>query len=240
MLLTQKAYLEGGRALAYWVALQLDKAAHHPDPAARQDSDDLVALLTPVVKAFATDNGFLCTNLAMQLFGGHGYIQETGMDQYVRDARINMIYEGANFIQSLDLLGRKVLLDNGVKLRKFVALVKSFLDETGASESMAEFAQPLRALADQIEQLTMELGMKLSRTRKKSGPLQLTICVSSAISRMAIFGPEWPTSRLRSRRPMSRFMRPNWQRRASTSAVFFPRPRRLCGAHGPGRAISWL
>jgi alkylation response protein AidB-like acyl-CoA dehydrogenase len=160
MLLTQKAYIEAGRAFAYFVALHLDKSLYHPDPTVRKDSDDLVALLTPVVKAFATDNGFLCTNLAMQVFGGHGYIQEGGMDQYVRDARINMIYEGTNFIQSLDLLGRKVLLDQGVKLAKFVGLVRSFVAESEGDEGVAEFTRPLGALCNEIEQLTMDLGMK--------------------------------------------------------------------------------
>jgi alkylation response protein AidB-like acyl-CoA dehydrogenase len=160
MLLTQKAYIEGGRAFAYWVTLLLDKSLYHPDPAIRKDCDDLVQLLTPVVKAFATDNGFLCTNLALQVFGGHGYIQEGGMDQYVRDARINMIYEGTNAIQSLDLLGRKVLLDQGVKLAKFVGLVRSFVAEAGSAEGMAEFTRPLDALSNEIEQLTMDLGMK--------------------------------------------------------------------------------
>jgi alkylation response protein AidB-like acyl-CoA dehydrogenase len=160
MLLTQKAYVEAGRAFAYWVALHLDKAEHHPDPAVRKDSDDMVALFTPVVKAFATDNGFLSTNLALQVFGGHGYIQEGGMDQYVRDARINMIYEGTNYIQSLDLLGRKVLLDGGAKLSKFGALVKSFIDEARGTEGMGEFVQPLAALGEEILRVTMELGQK--------------------------------------------------------------------------------
>jgi hypothetical protein len=169
MLLTQKAYLEAGRAFAYFVALQLDKSLYHPDPAVRKDSDDLVALLTPVVKAFATDNGFLCTNLAMQVFGGHGYIQEGGMDQYVRDARINMIYEGTNFIQSLDLLGRKVLLDQGVKLAKFVGLVRSFVAEAEGDEGVAEFTRPLGALCNEIEQLTMDLGMKAMQNPDEVG-----------------------------------------------------------------------
>src|SRR5690606_27078088 len=93
MLLTQKAYTEGSRAFAYWLAQQADVASHHPDEAVRQDAEDMLALLTPVVKAFLTDNGFLTTNLAVQIYGGHGYIREWGMEQYVRDARINMIYE---------------------------------------------------------------------------------------------------------------------------------------------------
>src|SRR5690606_18889366 len=133
----------GGRALAYWVALMFDTSVAHPDPARRKDADELVALFTPVVKAFLTDNSQLCTNLALQVCGGHGYILETGMDQYVRDARITTIYEGTNTIQSLDLLGRKVLLDGGAKLRKFDELVKSFAAEAQGTPGMAEFLEPL-------------------------------------------------------------------------------------------------
>jgi len=160
MLLTQRAYLEGSRAFAYWLALHGDRAEHHPDEDERKASHDLLALLTPVVKAFLTDNGFLCTNLAMQIYGGHGYIRDAGMEQYVRDARINMIYEGTNTIQSLDLLGRKVLGDNGAKLRKFGALIKELVEEHGTRDDMAEFINPLADLGDKVEKLTMEIGMK--------------------------------------------------------------------------------
>ncbi|MGE0797410.1 MAG: acyl-CoA dehydrogenase C-terminal domain-containing protein [Lautropia sp.] len=169
MLLTQKAYTEGCRAFAVWLALQADRAEHHPDAEARADANDLLALLTPVVKAFITDNGFLTTNLAMQVYGGHGYIREWGMEQYVRDARINMIYEGTNTIQSLDLLGRKVLGDNGAKLRKFGALVKDLIDEHGHREELAEFVNPLADLAGKVEKLTMEIGMKAMRNPDEAG-----------------------------------------------------------------------
>ncbi len=118
MLLTARAYAEGGRALAMYCALLLDKEHASDDEDERKDAADLVALLTPIVKAFLTDNGWIATSHCMQVFGGHGYIREWGMEQYVRDARINMIYEGTNTIQSLDLLGRKVLGDNGAKLKQ--------------------------------------------------------------------------------------------------------------------------
>ena len=116
MLLTQKAYAEGSRCFAYWLALQADVAESHPDEGARRAAHDVLSLLTPVVKAFLTDNAFLTTNLALQVHGGHGYIREWGMEQYVRDSRINMIYEGTNTIQALDLLGRKGLGDSGARL----------------------------------------------------------------------------------------------------------------------------
>ena len=160
MLLTAKAYAEGGRAMAYFVALQIDKELNHPDEEVRKDAADLVTLLTPIVKAFCTDNGWIATSEAMQVYGGHGYITEWGMDQYVRDSRINMIYEGTNTIQSLDLLGRKVLMDNGAKLRKFGALVQAFIEENGTSETMSEFVTPLADLGDKVTKLTMEIGMK--------------------------------------------------------------------------------
>jgi alkylation response protein AidB-like acyl-CoA dehydrogenase len=97
------------RAFTSYVALQIDRELHHPDEDVRKEAADEVALLTPIVKAFITDNAWIATSEAMQVFGGHGYISEWGMEQYVRDARINMIYEGTNTIQSLDLLGRKIL-----------------------------------------------------------------------------------------------------------------------------------
>jgi hypothetical protein len=169
MLLTQKAYVEGGRAFAYWVALMYDTSRTHPDERARRDADDLVSLFTPVVKAFLTDNGNLCANLALQVCGGHGYVRETGMDQYVRDARITTIYEGTNTIQSLDLLGRKVLLDGGAKLRKFDALVKSFIAQANETPGMAEFVGPLAAVAGKLERLTLELGGRALKDRDEVG-----------------------------------------------------------------------
>jgi hypothetical protein len=119
-----------------------------------------VALVTPIVKAFLTDNAWIATSHCMQVFGGHGYVKEWGMEQYVRDARINMIYEGTNTIQSLDLLGRKVLADNGRKLKKFGALVQAFIEEEGVREDMQEFVNPLADLGDKVTKLTTELGMK--------------------------------------------------------------------------------
>jgi alkylation response protein AidB-like acyl-CoA dehydrogenase len=160
MLLTARAYAEGGRALAMWTALMLDKELSAADEAERKEAADLVALITPIVKAFITDNGWIATSHCMQVFGGHGYIKEWGMEQYVRDARINMIYEGTNTIQSLDLLGRKVLADNGKKLKMFGKIVQDFIEEEGVHENMQEFINPLADLGDKVTKLTTELGMK--------------------------------------------------------------------------------
>jgi len=160
MLLTARAYAEGGRALAIYIALLIDKELSSDDEDERKDCADLVALLTPIVKAFLTDNGWLATSHCMQVFGGHGYIKEWGMEQYVRDARINMIYEGTNTIQSLDLLGRKVLQDNGARLKKFGRIVQAFIEDEGTNEAMQEFVNPLADLGDKVTKLTTELGMK--------------------------------------------------------------------------------
>ncbi len=169
MLLTAKAYAEGGRAFTAYVALQIDRELHHPDAEVRKDAADLVTLLTPVIKAFITDNGWIATSEAMQVYGGHGYIAEWGMEQYVRDARINMIYEGTNTIQSLDLLGRKVLMDNGAKLKKFGAMVKAFVEDNGTDEAMNEFVTPLAELGDKLTKLTMEIGMKAFQNQDEVG-----------------------------------------------------------------------
>lgn len=160
MLLTQRAFAEGGRAFSYWIALQIDRELSHKDESVRKDAADLVALLTPIAKAFLSDNAFIATNEGMQVFGGHGYIAEWGMEQYVRDARINMIYEGTNTVQSLDLLGRKILGDMGAKMKKFGKLVQDFVEAEGTNEAMQEFINPLADIGDKVQKLTMEIGMK--------------------------------------------------------------------------------
>ncbi len=160
MLLTARAYAEGGRALAIYIALLIDKELSSDDADERKECAEQVALLTPIVKAFLTDNAWIATSHCMQVFGGHGYIKSSGMEQYVRDARINMIYEGTNTIQALDLLGRKVLGDNGARLKKFGRLIAEFVEEEGTSEAMQEFVNPLADLGDKVTKLTTELGMK--------------------------------------------------------------------------------
>jgi alkylation response protein AidB-like acyl-CoA dehydrogenase len=169
MLLTARAYAEGGRALAMWTTLQIDKALAADDEDERADAEDLVAVMTPIVKAFLTDNAWIATSHCMQVFGGHGYIAEWGMEQFVRDARINMIYEGTNTVQSLDLLGRKVLGDNGKKLKKFGKLVTDFIEEEGTNEAMQEFVNPLADIGDKVTKLTTELGMKAFQNQDEVG-----------------------------------------------------------------------
>ncbi|MCW5661824.1 MAG: acyl-CoA dehydrogenase C-terminal domain-containing protein [Burkholderiaceae bacterium] len=160
MLLTARAFAEGGRALSIHIALLIDTYLATDDDEERKNAEDEVALLTPIVKAFLTDNAWLATSHCLQVFGGHGYIREWGMEQFVRDARINMIYEGTNTIQSLDLLGRKVLADNGAKLKKFGKRIQAFVEGEGVNEAMQEFVNPLADLGDKVTKLTTELGMK--------------------------------------------------------------------------------
>jgi alkylation response protein AidB-like acyl-CoA dehydrogenase len=160
MLLTAKAYAEGARALQIYCTLLLDKVHSHPDAKVRAESEELVALLTPIVKAFITDNGHTATNACMQVFGGHGFIKEWGMEQYVRDNRINMIYEGTNTVQSPDLLGRKILGNNGATLKKLGKLIGKLVEEEGVNEKMAEFINPVAYLGDQMTKFTTEIGFK--------------------------------------------------------------------------------
>jgi acyl-CoA dehydrogenase len=169
MLLTQKAYTEAARALTTFLALQLDIEEKHPDADTRATAADLVALLTPVAKAFMTDNGFIATNLGMQVFGGHGYIREWGMEQLVRDCRIAQIYEGTNGIQALDLLGRKVLADQGAKLRKFSAILQQFCKENQDRAELAEFIAPLVQLMKDVGEASMKIGMAAMQDRDEVG-----------------------------------------------------------------------
>jgi len=169
MLLTQKAHVEGARAFTYWSGLMLDREHTHPDEKVRKESADLMALLTPIVKGFITENSYVSTTLGMQVFGGHGYIREWGMEQYVRDARINMIYEGTNGIQALDLLGRKVLSDMGAKLMKFGKIVTDFIKEANANEALKEFTAPLAELGTEVQKVTMEIGQKAMKNADEVG-----------------------------------------------------------------------
>ncbi|MBE1237466.1 acyl-CoA dehydrogenase C-terminal domain-containing protein [Phaeovibrio sulfidiphilus] len=154
MLLTQRAYAEGCRALAVWVAMALDNESRNPDPEERAAASDLVALMTPVVKALLTDLGSEAANLGMQVLGGHGYIREHGMEQYVRDCRIAQIYEGTNGIQALDLVGRKLPEGQGRLLRQFFHPVEAFIAEHSGNEALAPFIGPLQKVFGRLQQAT--------------------------------------------------------------------------------------
>ncbi|CCG41463.1 acyl-CoA dehydrogenase C-terminal domain-containing protein [Magnetospirillum molischianum] len=158
MLLTHRAYVEGSRALAAWVGRAIDHEEHHPDPAVRAEAEEFVALMTPVVKALLTDLGFEATNLGMQVFGGHGFIREHGMEQYVRDCRIAQIYEGTNGIQALDLVGRKLPAHAGRNLRRFFHPVSAFIEAKVEDEQLGEFVQPLAKAFVRLQQATAQVA----------------------------------------------------------------------------------
>ena len=154
-LLMIRAFNEAGRALALWAALSSDVAHRSEDPAERQAADDRLGLLTPVVKGVLTDLGFENAVRAQQVLGGHGYIAEWGMEQFVRDARIAMIYEGANGIQAMDLVGRKLPKDGGRALMAFMGEVEAFCRENGADEAMKPYLEPLAKGLEQLQGSTM-------------------------------------------------------------------------------------
>ena len=143
MLMTMRAFNEAARALVLWTALKSDVANRSGDTKERQAADDHMGLMTPVIKGVLTDQGFANTVMAQQVFGGHGYIAEHGMEQFVRDARIAMIYEGANGIQALDLVGRKLPKDGSRALQAFFAEVSAYIKEHGADAAMAPYVKPL-------------------------------------------------------------------------------------------------
>ena len=169
MLLTSKAFCEGARALSYWVGLHLDIAEKHPDATKRQEADDLVALLTPIIKAYQTDMGFEVSNLALQIYGGHGYIREYGVEQYVRDSRISLIYEGTNGVQALDLVGRKMSQNYGRLLRRFFHPVLEFIEGNQENPAMGEFIFPLAKAFAKLQQASVQIAMKGLKDPNEAG-----------------------------------------------------------------------
>jgi len=158
MLLTVKSLNEGCRALSYWVSHAADVAAKDRDPARRAQASDFVALMTPIVKAFLTDHGFNAANLGLQIFGGHGYIRDWGMEQLVRDARITQIYEGTNGIQALDLVGRKLPLGTGRLLGSFFHPVSAYIESKAADPALTEFREPLAKSFARLQRATAWLA----------------------------------------------------------------------------------
>ncbi|HRD49050.1 MAG: acyl-CoA dehydrogenase C-terminal domain-containing protein [Candidatus Competibacter sp.] len=157
MLMTVKVFQEGARALAYWAGLQVDIIRKHPDPETRRKAEDVLGLLTPVMKAYFTDAGFTAANLCLQCFGGHGYIAEWGMEQFVRDARIAQIYEGANGIQALDLVGRKLPANKGRAIQFFFALVGGFCEKYEDNAALSPFIRPLTEALERLVTATQWL-----------------------------------------------------------------------------------
>ncbi|MGC1429871.1 MAG: acyl-CoA dehydrogenase C-terminal domain-containing protein [Albidovulum sp.] len=158
-LMDQKSFTEGARAFILWGASLIDHAHRGGD----KDADGMISLLTPVIKGFLTDRGYDMTVQAQQIYGGHGYIEEWGMSQFTRDARIAMIYEGANGVQALDLVGRKLAQDGGKHVMAFFEMVKGFCKENGDIEGMKSFVEPLKAASKDLQaagMYFMQNGMK--------------------------------------------------------------------------------
>jgi len=185
MLLTQKAFAEGGRALLYFLAQQGDLVAKGTEEQA-QAADDLMSLLTPIGKAFLTEVGFESANHGVQVFGGHGFIREWGMEQIVRDSRIAMLYEGTTGIQSLDLLGRKVLGSGGKLLLGFTAMIDEFC-EANAGEDNADFVEALKAYKDEWLGMSMEIGKAAMEDPEEAGAAAVDYLMYSGYVTLAYF-----------------------------------------------------
>lgn len=169
LLLTQKAYLEGARALALW-ACQLNDVLHaSKDAVEKKRADDLLALVTPIVKALSSDLAVEGCNYAIQVFGGHGFIVENGVEQHLRDARIIPLYEGTNGVQAMDLLGRKVLADTGMKLRLLITEIGSFVEAQQGQAGMQEFLLPLKASLETLQNAAVTVGMQFGADQNAVG-----------------------------------------------------------------------
>ena len=169
MLMTIRANVEGCRALGSWVARSLDVAERSADPAAREEAENFIALMTPIVKALFTDLAFDSANLAVQIYGGHGYIRDHGMEQYVRDARIPMIYEGTNGIQAMDLVGRKLGAHNGRYLRTFFHPVAAFIAAHRDDAAIGALVKPLEKAFGALQLATAQIAQSGLRDPEEAG-----------------------------------------------------------------------
>jgi hypothetical protein len=167
--MTMRAYNEGCRAICGWVSRALDAEKHSTDPEVKQRASDFVALMTPVVKALFTDMGSESANLAVQVYGGHGYIAESGVEQYVRDARIAMIYEGTNGIQALDLVGRKLGAHMGRYLRSFFHPVSTFIEDNAENEALAGIMPGLAQAFGALQLSTGTIAQKGLKDPEEAG-----------------------------------------------------------------------
>ncbi len=191
MLLTQKAVAEGARALIYLAAQQSDIVSQGKTGEERKAADAMLGFLTPIAKAFLTEVGYESANLGMQVFGGHGFISEWGMEQNVRDARIGTIYEGTTGIQALDLLGRKILMTQGEALKQFTKIVHVFCKENADNEQLKEFVEPLQQINKEWGEITMKLGMTAMKNREEVGAAAVDYLMYSGY---AVFAYLWARS----------------------------------------------
>jgi alkylation response protein AidB-like acyl-CoA dehydrogenase len=184
-LLTARAWAEGMRALAVWTSLQLDRAAHHPDSGARAEAEGLVALITPVIKAAGSDFGLEAAIAAQQVFGGHGYVREWGMEQFVRDVRIAQIYEGTNGVQALDLVARKLFADGGALPRRFFALVERLLSQTAGETRLDAYREDAARALALLRRVTTSLG------GLAKNPVALSAAATDYLRLFALIAQAW-------------------------------------------------
>lgn len=187
MLLTQKAFAEGGRALLYFLAQQVDVVEQGATAEERQAADNLLSFLTPIAKAFLTETGYESANKGVQVFGGHGFISEHGMEQIVRDTRISCLYEGTTEIQALDLLGRKVLQSQGALLRDFTKIVHKYCESQQENAQMAQFIEPLAKLNKQWLDITTLIGQKAMQNPDEAGAVAVDYLFFSGYVSLAYF-----------------------------------------------------
>jgi hypothetical protein len=218
LLLSIRAFVEGGRALALWTGITLDRSLRHPDPAEREAAGDLVALLTPVIKAHFTDEGFAATNAAMQVLGGLGYIRGGGVEQLVRDARIAQIYEGTNGVQALDLVGRKLPRHHGRLLRRFFHPLAAFLERYRDDPALADVVPALEKAFGRLQRATLGLAERGMADREDAAAgasdylaLFGTVAIGFMWARIAVLAEErlargeGDAAFLRSKRATARF-----------------------------------
>jgi alkylation response protein AidB-like acyl-CoA dehydrogenase len=185
MLLTQKSFTEAARALALWVGMLIDEAHSHPDKAKREAADDLVQMLTPIIKAHFTDMGSECANLAVQTYGGHGFIRENGVEQFVRDARITQLYEGTNGIQALDLVGRKLPMKGGAAAQRLLGEIGSFIAANKANDKMKEFVEPLEKALGRVQDAALFLMQNAMKNPDEAGAAASDLLRLMALTAMA-------------------------------------------------------
>ncbi|MDH3578834.1 MAG: acyl-CoA dehydrogenase C-terminal domain-containing protein [Gammaproteobacteria bacterium] len=191
MLLTQKAFAEGGRALIYFATTQGDILTRSQDPEARRNANEVLSLLTPIIKAFLTETGFESANLGMQCFGGHGYISEWGVEQNVRDARIAMLYEGTTGIQALDLLGRKVLGSRGKALDPVTSFILDFCKHARRRKEIRPYVKTLVRLTRQWRSLSRKIGFAAMKNRDAVGAASVDYIMFSGY---LLLGVAWAAS----------------------------------------------
>jgi len=187
MLLTQKAFAEGGRAMALYAATLADIFLRSSDAGERERAEQQLSFLIPIIKGVLTEAAIECTYDALQIFGGHGYIAEWGMEQLARDARITTIYEGTTQIQALDLLGRKVMQLKGVGLEQFLGVIDAFCKEHAGNAALAEFIGPLAGLAQAWGALTQSIGQRAMQDAEEVGAAAVDYLFYSGYVTLAYF-----------------------------------------------------